>query len=179
MIKNVKDIRDEWCDNGKLSAQSIKDLIWHIENDPLPDRSISLVTDARLMELVPLIAKHLDHEDDYVRELAVGRIVNGLELAEYAEKAFKMATTDPDEGVCNLAIFSLGAVMNKVKPVLKKQIAQYLYSIIISEEYDSLDKRSAFDSILKAMEVSVPERISTPYDPNHELVKKFKEKYEI
>lgn len=79
-MKNVKYIRDEFFDNGKLAAQSMQDMIWHIENDPLPDRSISLVTDACFMELVPLIAKHLDHEDDFVRELTVGSIVGGLKL---------------------------------------------------------------------------------------------------
>jgi len=68
MIKSVTDIRDEFFDEGKLSDQSIKDLIWHIGNDPSPDRSITLVTDARLMSLVPLIAKYLDHEDDFIRE---------------------------------------------------------------------------------------------------------------
>lgn len=77
MIRNVKDIRDDFFDKGKLSAQSMKDLVWHIENDPLPDRAISFVTDAGLMELVPLIAKHLDHEDDFIREITVGSVVGG------------------------------------------------------------------------------------------------------
>ena len=174
MIKSVKDIRDEFFDEGKLSAQSIKDLIWHIENDPLPDRSISLVTDARLMELVPLIAKHLDHEDDYVRELTVGSIVGILKLAEYAEKAFNMAQTDPDSGPRSLATSSLGAVINKVNPNLKKHIAKYLYDVIINPKYKSSHKNCAFNSILKAMDVPVPQRIATPYDENHNLVKQFK-----
>ena len=57
MIREVTNIRDEWCDNDKLSAQSIKNLAWYIEYDPLPTQAISLVTDAKLMELVPLTPK--------------------------------------------------------------------------------------------------------------------------
>ena len=177
MIKEVIDIRDEWCDNGKLSAQSIKDLAWHVENDPLPTNAISLVVDARLMELVPLIAKHLDHQDDYTRQLTVSGIVGRIGLVEYTEKAFKIATTDLDEGVRDLAISSLGVVINKVQPTFKRQITQFLYNIIINKEYDRLSKEAAFDLILKAMNVSILDIISMPYNPNHELVKEFKEKY--
>lgn len=179
MVKNVKDIRDEFFDNDKLSAQSIKDLIWHIENDSLPDRAISLVTDACFMELVPLIAKHLDHEDDFVRELTVGCVVGRLKLPEYAEKALKMAQEDPDSGSRSLATSSLGAVVNEVNPTLQKQIAIYLYDVIFNAKYSYLDKRAAFDSMLKAMNLPAPERIATPYDENHDLVKKFKIKYGV
>lgn len=184
-MKNVVDIRDEFFDNGnKISAQSMKDLIWHIENDSLPDRAISLVTDGYLTnrsfeELLPLIAKHLEHEDDFVRELTVGCIVGRIGMAEYSEKALNMAQKDTYGGPRGLATSSLGAVINKVNPVLMKRIATYLYDVIISHEYDDLDKRSAFDSILKAMNIPVSQRIATTYDENHDLVKQFKVKYNI
>jgi len=178
MIKNVKDIRDEYFDEGKLSAQSIKDLVWYIENDPSPHSSISLVTDACLMELVPLIAKHLDHEDDFIREITVGCVVGRLKLADYAERALNMAQEDPEDGPRGLATCSLGAVINMVNPLLKKRIAVYLYDVIISPDYDDLDKRSAFDSILEAMDIPVPKRITISYDEAHDLVKQFKIKYD-
>lgn len=184
-MKNVVDIRDEFFDNGnKISAQSMQDLIWHIENDPLPDRAISLVTDGYLTnrsfeELLYLIAKHLDHEDDFVRELTVGCVVGRIGLAAYAEKALNMAQEDPNSGPRGLATLSLGAVINKVDPTLKKQIAIYLYDVIINPEYDDLDKRSAFDSILKAMNIPTSQRIATSYDENHAIVKLFKVKYDV
>ena len=179
-MKNVVDIRDEFFDNdNKISAQSMKDLIWHIENDPRPTRAISLVTDARLMELVPLIAKHLDPEDDFVRELTVGCLVGGLKLAEYAEKALNMAQEDPDSGPRVLATSSLGSVINKVDSILQQRIAMHLYGVIINPEYDEIDKRCAFDSILEAMDISVIQRRAIGYDENHDLVKQFKAKYGI
>jgi hypothetical protein len=177
MIKSVIDIREEFFDNDKLSVKSIKDLIWHIENDIDPHEAISLVTDAHLIKLVPLIAKHLDNEDDFIRQITVGCVVGRLELAEYAEKALNMAQSDPYSGPRSLATSSLGVVINKVNPVLKKQIANYLYNVIISPEYENSHKRCAFDSILDAMDISVPQRLAVGYDENHDLVKKFKIKY--
>ena len=179
-MKNVIDIRDEFFDNGnKISAQSMQDLIWHLENDPSPDRAISLATDARLMELVPLIAKHLDNEDDFIRELTVGCVVGRLKLAEYAEKALNMAQEESDGGPRTIAISSLGAVINKVDPILQQQIASHLYSVIINPEYDNVDKRCAFDAILEAMDISIIQRRAICYDANHELLQQFKVKYNI
>jgi hypothetical protein len=179
MIKSVKVIRDEYFDNDKLSVQSIKDLKWHIENDAQPDAAISLVTDARLMDLVPLIAKHLDHEDDYVREFTVGCVLGRMQLEQYAERALQMAQEDPEENVCSLATSSLGAVIDKVNPELKKQMAKHIYKWIIEPEYSYIEKSCAFQSILKAMEVPTPVRITIPYDPDNQLIQKFKEKYGI
>jgi hypothetical protein len=183
-MKDVKDIRDEFFDEGKLSTQSIKDLIWHIENDPSPDRSISLVTDAyltdgSLVELIPLIAKHLNNDDDFIREITVSCVVSRIGLPEYAETALQMAKEDQDDGPRSLATSSLGTVINKVDPILKKQIACYLYDVILSNEYKNSLKRGAFDSILKAMDVPAPQRIATPYDEKHELIELFKIKYGI
>lgn len=179
MIKNVKDLRDEFFDNDKLSAQSIKDLIWHIENDVDPRAAISLVTDARLMNLVPLVAKHLDNEDDFIRQLTVGCVVGRLAIAEYAEKALNMAQADPEDGPRVIAISSLGAVINKTAPELKKQIAHYLYNVVTNSEYDDSCKRCAFNSVLEAMNLSVLQRRAIAYDENYGLVKLFKIKHGI
>ncbi len=180
MIKSVTDIRDEFFDNGNnISKQSMQDLIWHIENDPLPTQAISLVTDARFMELVPLIAKHLNHADDYVREFTIGCLVRRMHLPEYAEEALRIAQDEPDGSLRTIAISSLGAVLNQVDDVLKNQMADHLYRVLISNEYDKLDKRCAFDSILQAMGMPIPQQITTSYDLNHDLVKQFTTKYEL
>ena len=179
-MKNVIDIRDEFFDNGnKISAQSMQDLIWHIENDPLPDDAITFVTDAGLLELVHLVAKHLNHEDGFVRELTVGCLVRRLHLPEYAEIALIMAQNDPEGGPRTIAISSLGAVINKIENSLKKRIAEYLYRVLVSDEYDNLDKRCAFNSILEAMGVPISEQITTSYDPSYDLVIQFKIKYGV
>lgn len=180
IMKSVTEIRDEFFDNdSKISKQSMQDLIWHIENDPSPSRAISLVTDARFMELVPLIAKHLNHEDDYVRELTIGCLVGRLKLPEYAESALKMAQEEPDGGPRTLAISNLGAVINEVNLTLKQEIATTLYNVLINSEYDSVDKRCAFDAILEAMGLSIFEQRAIPYNLNHDLVQQFKIKFGV
>jgi hypothetical protein len=179
MVKKIEDIRNEFFDNGKLSIESMKDLIWHIENDQLPERAISLVTDAHLMKLVPLVAKHLEHEDDFVRQLTVGCLVGRLGLSEYAEIAFNMARTDPDSGPRSLATSSLGAVINKVNPFLKEQIADYLYNVITKPEYEDSHKKCAFDSILEAMGIPIPQLLTMSYDQNYDFVEQFKIKYSV
>jgi len=179
MIKSVKDIRDEFFDEGNLSAQSIKDLTWHIENDPSPDRSITLVTDARLMELVPLIAKHLEHEDDFIRQHTVGCVIGRLRLANYAEKALNMALEDPESGPRGLATSNLGAVINQVSPVLKKRIANYLYDVLINPKYDNVERRFAFRSILEAMEIPMSQRFTIQNAEMQNLMKQFTIKYDV
>lgn len=178
-MKSVSAIRDEYFDEDRISPESMNDLIWHIENDPDPSSAISLVTDARLHKLVPLIDKYFDHEDWYVREFIVSCLVRRWGLAQYAERALQMAKDDPDSGPRVLATSSLGAVINQTEPDLRLKIGDYLYRIIRNHKYDKHIKRCAFDSILEAMGLSSPERDKIPYDENHELVKKFKERYGV
>lgn len=90
-----------------------------------------------------------------------------------------MAQTDPDSGPRSLATSSLGAVINKVTPLLKKKIAYYLCNVIFNPEYKSSHKKCAFDSILEAMDIPVPQRLTMPYDENYDLVKQFKIKYDV
>lgn len=178
-IKSVTAIIDAYCAEGKISQESRKELIWRIENDSDPTTAISLITDAHLLEFAPLIDRFLDHDDWYVRELTVSCLVGRLKLGKYAERALQMAKKDPDSGPRILATSSLGAVINQTEPDLQLKIADYLYRIIMNHKYDPHMKRCAFDSILEAMGLSIVDILSIPYDPDHELVKKFKEKYGV
>jgi len=132
-----------------------------------------------------LITKFLDHEDDFVREVAVGCVVGRLELAEYAEKAFNMAKNDQYDNVRDLAVSSLGAVINKVNPALRKQIANYLYEIVINDSYDNLHRQCAYESILKAMDVPMQVWPQLQRNPDMSeiidkiLLEEFKQKYNI
>mgnify|MGYP003453338563 FL=1 len=160
-MKTLDDIFDEYCDQDLLIPQTLKELIWHLEHDADPARSISRTTDMGLKKLAPCIAKHLDHEDDYVRELSVGCLLGRLKLPEYAEIGFKMAQEDPDSGPRSLAIFRIGEVLNEIKEKnLQHQIAFYLYQILmgVKEKGSSSKKGSAYNSILAPMEVSIPGR---------------------
>lgn len=178
-MKSASVIINEYFDEGKISPESRKELIWHIDNDPDPTIVVGLITDAYLLEFVPLIDKYLNHENDYVRQLTVGCLVGRLKLGKYAERALQMAKKDPYSGPRIIATSSLGAVINQTEPDLKLKIADYLYRIIVNHKYDKQMKECAFNSILEAMGLTILEYMKIRYDENHELVKKFKEKYGV
>lgn len=182
-IKSVEDIRDEFFDNDKLSPRSLHDLKWHLENDPAPHKAIMLITDAEIKELIPLIGKYLDHEDDFVREVAVGCVLGRLGLVEYAEKGFKMALKDPYDNVRDLAIFNIGEVLNKIEDKnLQRKIADYLYRKLFSLKQRKSFKGAAYQSILTAMEVPIPEQPGVRDLENEidfDLVEEFKKKYGV
>lgn len=185
-MKTLDDIWDEYCDQGFLGPQTLKELTWHLEHDADPARAISRTTDMGLKQLAPYIAKHLNHEDDYVRELSISCLLGRLELPEYAEIGFKMAQDDPDSGPRGLAIFTIGAVLNKIKDKkFQYKIAAHLHEKLTDSlpiDSPESDKGAAYHSILAAMEIPIPERpgvrdlaIRIDFD----LVEKFKEKYGI
>ncbi len=187
-MKTVKEIRNEYFDNNeKLSKESLEILKAYLEDADSKELSaaISFVTDARLIDLVPLVAKHLEHENDFIREIVIGSLLGRLKIAEYAEKGLKVATEDPYSNVRGLAAMSLGAVINKVDVKLRNLMASYLYEVMISSNYDNLHKQSAYDSILEALEIPITEWPAKKLNPdiskliNLELVKNFKDKYHL
>lgn len=67
-MKNLDDIWNEYINYNSLSPNSLKELTWHMEYDLDPLEAIRIATDMGLKELVPFIAKQLEHEDDYIRD---------------------------------------------------------------------------------------------------------------
>lgn len=186
--QTVKEIRDEYFDHdGVLSPASLKTLKFyledHIDNPKEVRAAISLVTDVRLEDFIPFLAKYLDHEVRSIRELSVANILGRLKLAEYAEKGLEMAQHDEDEGVRNMAVFSLGSVMNKVPFVLAQKIARHILEVFQHHE-DKVDRDSAYFSILKAMEVPWEKRLSVakgvkPEEIDQSILKSFCKKYQV
>jgi hypothetical protein len=153
-LKRVSNIRDEYFDNNEtLSPQSLDELRQHLESKDEDElcRAISLVTDARLMQFVPLMAKHLNHEDSYVRESLIGKLLGILKLSEYAEIGLKMAKEDPKSGPRALAVSNLGAIINKVDKKLQKEIAEHIYHVVIDTTYSKVTRKLAYKSAIKAM----------------------------
>ena len=192
-MNNLDDIWQEYITRESLNLLTLNDLIWHIENDAKPEDAIVMAIDMiveesnnmTLKKLIPYLAKQLDHEDDFVREVTVGCIVGRIKLPEYAEKALVMAKNDPYKNVRGLAASSLGAVINKVNFVLSKQIAVYLYDVITDDIYSDLHKQSTYSAILEAMEVPVNTWPPIKTNPDIQkmidknLLEKFKIKYNI
>ncbi len=183
MIKTINQIKDELLENDyQLSSQTVKDLAWHLENDKDPHMAIILATDAQLKNLGPVIARHLDHEDGFIRERTIGCVLGRLELAEYAEKAFEMAQND-SKNVRNIAIFNLGEVMNAVPFTLAHNIATYLICVLQHDESEVI-RGSAYFSILKAMNVPREKRPRVsrgvkPEDIDPSILEAFCKKYQV
>ena len=192
-MKNLNDIWQEYINHNTLSTQTLNDLIWYIENDDTSE-TVVMVTDILVKEcggiltkkLVPYIAKQLEHEDEYVKELAINSLVGRLKLPEYAEKTLNIAQNNVSYGNAQgSAAASLGAVINKVDYNLRKKIAIYLYDVMANDSYDNLHKQSAYCSVLEAMEI--PINLWPPIQRNFEiqnlvdknLLEKFKVKYNI
>lgn len=193
MMQNLDNIWQEYINHDSLSQQTLNDLIWYIENNDKPEEAIVMATDMlveepnnkTLKKLIPYLVKQLDHEDDFIRELAVSCVAARMKLSEYAEKVLNMAQSDPYDNVRGLAAASLWGVIDKVDFVLRKQIAMYLYGSITNIAYDDWHKQCAYGSILKTMEVPIhmwPAKKMNPDIPNMVdkiLLKKFKKKYNI
>ena len=192
-MKNLDDIWQEYINQNSLSIQTLKDLIWHIENDVEQEDSIIMATDmmvkesnnVELKKLTPYIAKQLDHEDDFIREITISSLVGRLKLPEYAEKVLNMAKNDSYKNVRDSANASLGAVIDTVDFNLRKQIAIYLYDLMTNIAYSDLHKQSGYRSILKAMEIPVnlwsPQKLNPDIQNmvDKDLLEKFKIKYNI
>ncbi len=186
---SVKEIRDEYFDNdGILSSNSLKQLKKYLEDNNDENikelrSAISLVTDAHLTTFFPLLGKHLDHKDEYIRELTVGSVIEGLRLTEYAGKGFEMAQNDVGS-VRNIAIFTLGSIMDKVLFSLAQKIAKYLLSVFLNSAEDKSLRDSAYFSILKAMKVPWEDRppVSREIkdsDTDLSIMSEFCKKYQI
>lgn len=178
-IKSVREISDEFLDNRNFSPQLLKDLAWHIENDYDPKEAIYLVADAHLLYLSPRVAKHLDHEDDFVRQVTIGCLISRLKRAEYAEKVLDMALNDPESGPRALATSNLGAVINNVDLALQKRIAAYLYDVMTNDSYDKIEKGFASRSILDAMNINTFEWNEGLYKERPNIVEEFRKKFGI
>ena len=165
-----------------LNPQELKDLIWHIENDEDPQDAISITADMGLKSLGHVLAKHLNHNKPFIRQLTIGCLLGQLELPEYAEKGLEMAQND-DDHVRNIAIFDIGGVINKAPFPLTKKIAAYLLE---SFKYDECEviRGSAYHAILTAMEIPRDKRppasrVVKELDINQSIVSDFCKKYNI
>ena len=181
-MKSLDSIWYEYINNDSLNSKTIKDLAWHIDNDVDPGGAIVMATDIGLKELGSNIARQLDSEDDYINEISIGCLLGGLRLAEYAEKGLQMAQEAPYENVRDLALFSLGEVLDQVKDKdLKYKIANYIYHVLAGDILEFY-KGAAYNSVLTAMEIPILERprvrdLAENIDAN--LVAEFKKKYGI
>lgn len=192
-MKNLDEIWQDYLDQDVLNGDSLNELIWHIEHDNAAGEALTMATDMiidegtgwLLKKLKPYLIKQLEHEDDFIRELAVGCIVGRLKLSEYASKALDMAKNDPYDNVRGLALSNLWAVIDDVDLRLQKQIAVYLYEVISEDVYDDWHKECAYSSVLNAIKVPIYLQPEIATDPNvktvvdKDLLEQFKTKYRI
>ena len=191
-MKSLDDIWEEYINTEVLTPETIKDLMWHLQNDQesetytmIIDMLVREIGDLLSQTFVPYLAKNLDSDDPYERERAVKSLVGRLRLAEYAEKALDMAKNDTEPNVRALAAASLGAVLDNVDPILRKKMAIYIYEAVTEDIYSDLHKEDAYQSVLEAIRVPINEW--PPIELNSDikkivdksLVKKFRKKYNV
>lgn len=184
--KTLDEIWDDYLEYDPLPQKTKGDLIWHLQNNEDPVKAIILATDMGLKEVASYIAPYLDSEDGGIRETTVGHLVGRLSQVQYAEKTLQMAREDPDEGVRDLALSSLGSVINMVSRALRSQIAHHIVYVLNNPSFDSLHKESAYHAIEIAMDLPANEwNFSTSIDPDmntiidSDLYNAFKEKYGV
>jgi hypothetical protein len=182
-MKNLDDIWNEYIEQESLSPQTKRDLIWHIENDTDPAIAIEMIADMGLKEFAPVVAKQLDNEDNYIREITIACLLGRLQLPEYAEIGLEIAQTDPEDNVRDLATFSIGAVLNLIiDETLQVKIASFLYHMVLDSSQSVLDKGGAYNSILAAMEVPILERLlvrDLGKNIDLDLIEQFRQKYDL
>ena len=182
----MKNLTELWkaYDNGVFGQQELQYLSWHIENNKDPRSAMSMATDIGLKQVGSIIAKHLDHPDWSIREFTLGCLLKRLKISEYAEEAFRMATSDIDEGVKSTAISCLGSILDNLDKSLQQKIGSYIYSVIINKEYDTWYRRGAYDAVTSAMEVPIPQRRylginNFDYQVDYDFLKDFCKKYQV
>ena len=202
-LKKLHEIWDEYLEHATLSAESKRDLIWHLQNDEKPIPAIILTTDMKLKEMVTYIAPYLTHEKSMVREITVSHLVGRLCQVQYAEKAFQMVTEDSDSGVRTLALSSLGYVLDDMEKDLQTRIVKFILDLIehpkeVEEfvydpeteecEYPKREqegmRRTAYNSMIKALGVwytdrpSARQQLQKPLEQD-EYIQAFKKKYGV
>ena len=191
-MKSLDDIWEEYINTEVLTPETIKDLMWHLQNDQesetytmIIDMLVREIGDLLSQTFVPYLAKNLDSDDPYERERPVKSLVGRLRLAKYAEKALDMAKNDTEPNVRALAAASLGAVLDNVDPILRKKMAIYIYDAVTEDMYSDLHKEDAYQSVLEAMRVPINEWPSIELNTDvkkivdKSLVKKFRKKYNV
>lgn len=184
-IKTLDEIWNDHISYDVLPVQSKKDLLYHFENDEDPAAAISLATDMELKELGHIVSRYLDHPDDYIRELTVSCLLGRLFQSQYAAKGLQMAKEDQYSNVRDLAVSVLGAVIDDIDKKLRQEIADYIYHVLTSSEYDNLYKQSAYHSVIVSMYVPPTQWPESQLEPNieelvdKELLAKFCKKYNV
>lgn len=188
IVKSLDEIWQDYLDHDKLPIQTRKDLKWWLKNEEDPAKAILMIADMHLSDmgdLAPLMAMHLDHQDDYIREITVGCLIGRLFQSQYAEKGFEMAKNDPHSGVRNLAIYSLGVILDETEKKLQKSMAEYIYKVLTEPNYSKLHKQAAYHSVIEAMKIPLEKWPKVKLDPDLDklidknLLNKFCDKYKV
>jgi hypothetical protein len=189
IMKTLSELWKEFDEKGlTLTPEGLLELKWHVEHD---DNLLDALRAARDMigettetekfkyELVPLMAKHLNHKDPMVRDSAVGAVITTCESAEYGKKALVMARFDPEGYVRTTALGGIGWIMNNVESKLARKIAMHLYSVLTSpdeKEFDYVYRGAAEASVMISMGIHYPEWGTVSF---RDVWKRFLKKYNL
>jgi hypothetical protein len=170
IMKTLTELWKEFDEKGlTLTPEGLSDLKWHVEHDENPTNAVDAARDMIIEtidrkwfehELVPVMARHLDHPNPMVRDETVGAVIGICEATKYGKKALAMARFDPERYVRTTALGGLGWIMNNVESKLARKMAMHIYSVLTSpdtKEFSYADRWGAKESMLISMEVYYPE----------------------
>ncbi len=188
-MKTLSELWKEFDEKGlTLSTEGIADLQWHIEHDEDPLDAIGAARDMIIetvdrqllqQELVPVIAKLLDHKDSLVRAKSLSTVISICEAIEYTKKALVLARFDPDDYVRTTGLSSLGWIMYKVDSKLARKMAMHLYSVLTSpdeKEFDYVHRGAAEASVMISMGFYYPDWGTVSF---RDVWKRFLKKYNL
>jgi hypothetical protein len=188
-MKTLSDLWKEFDEKGlTLSPEGLLELKWHVEHDENPTNAVDAARDMIIEtidrkwfehELIPVMARHLDHPNPMVRDETVGAVIGISKADEYGKKALVMARFDPEGYVRTTALNGLGGIINKVDPKLARKMAMHLYSVLTSpdeKEFDYIDRDAAESSVFISMEVYYPDWKTANFQ---EVWKDFLKKYNL
>ena len=188
-MKTLSELWKEFDAKGlTLTPEGLSDLQWHIENDEDPTNAVDAARDMIIEtidrkwfehELIPVMARHLDHPNPMVRDETVGAVISISKADEYGKKALFIARFDPEGYVRTTALNGLGGIMSKVAPKLARKMAMHLYSVLTSldeTQFSYIDRDAAEDSVLICMGIYYPQWPSVNFQ---EVWKQFLEKYDL
>ncbi len=193
MVRNLMQIENELIkiDNSPnkvystLRNELIKDLRFHIysSNENNIFTAINIATDYFIVELMEDIAKHLSHENESIREIAVANLMGRFKNPKYAKIVLNLAQEDPDQGVRDLSISNLGFILPKISDLsIQKEIAEFLLNLFLNEKKNKDDREAAYDSIIISLDMPpkywiVPGELDLDKDIDKSILNRFEKKY--
>lgn len=182
-IYTLDEIWQAFCDQAQPDHKYVEDLIWHIENDKSPGKAISFAADLRCKYTISAVAKHLDHTDEYVREMTASYLCRLLanghpDIDAYAAKLYHTAKYDDYIGNRALIANFMNCIIDVVSREMQIKIAELIHAYTRSGQNTMCAYHGILASLGEKYDASI---LASPYPDfvDEAKVQEFRKKYNI